>query len=106
MHVGIVNAALAAIDDEIDGMEAYAGPNLERLCSVMTDKPSPKNRQTKPQARAESKMNPAFDAWLENKLHSMFDAVAAEPLPADLLKLLDRLDKKMADGEDDKKNGK
>ncbi|MBY0511276.1 MAG: hypothetical protein K2P94_14130, partial [Rhodospirillaceae bacterium] len=41
-----------------------------------------------------NKMNPAFDSWLEDKLHNMFDSVAAEPLPQDLLKLLDELDKK------------
>lgn len=106
MHVGIINAALAAIDHEMHGTDVCAGPKLERLCSVMSDKPSSKNRQAPSQPRAESKMNPAFDTWLENKLHSMFDAVASEPLPADLLKLLDQLDKKMGDGEDVKKNGK
>ena len=105
MHHNIVYAALADIDDEMHGTDANADSHLERLCSVMTDKPSPKSRQTKTQARTDSKMNPAFDSWLENKLHTMFDAVAAEPLPPDLLKLLDQLDKKMADGGD-KKDGK
>jgi hypothetical protein len=54
-----------------------------------------------------TKMNPAFDTWLEEKLHNMFDAVAAEPLPADLLKLLDELDQKTSEtAKGDKKGGK
>ena len=50
-------------------------------------------------------MNPAFDVWLENKLHSMFDAAVSEPLPPELLKLLEARDKKTANG-DGKKDAK
>jgi hypothetical protein len=35
----------------------------------------------------------AFDTWLERKLHEMFDSVALEPLPPDLLSLVNQLDK-------------
>ncbi|MCQ8240626.1 hypothetical protein [Rhizosaccharibacter radicis] len=31
----------------------------------------------------------AFDLWLQRGLHQMFDNVAAEPIPEDLLKLID-----------------
>lgn len=40
-------------------------------------------------------MNPAFDDWLDNKLHSMFNAVVSEPLPPELLKLLDAPEEEM-----------
>ncbi len=105
MHIGVVSTALAAIDHELHGTDASAGSNLERLCSVMTDKPPSKTQQTNSKARveAQNRMNPAFDSWLENKLHSIFDTVAAEPLPPDLLRLLETLDKKMTPPDDDKK---
>ncbi|MDP1541800.1 MAG: hypothetical protein Q8L99_01450 [Polycyclovorans sp.] len=31
-----------------------------------------------------------FDLWLQKQLHAMYDEIASEPLPADLLKLIDR----------------
>ncbi|MBX7198986.1 MAG: hypothetical protein K1X51_06375 [Rhodospirillaceae bacterium] len=38
------------------------------------------------------KLNPAFDSWLEGKLHKIFDTASTEPLPQDLINLLDRID--------------
>ncbi len=31
-----------------------------------------------------------FDMWLQKQLHAMYDEIAAEPLPDDLLNLIDR----------------
>ena len=31
-----------------------------------------------------------FDAWLRKQLHAMYDEIAAEPLPSDLIDLIDR----------------
>lgn len=31
----------------------------------------------------------AFDTWLQRELHQMYDQVAREPIPDDLLKLID-----------------
>ena len=110
MYVSVVNAALAAIDDEIQGADAREGTIVEQLRSVMNDKPPTKNepRAPKPEkARAEKdnvKSNPAFDNWLESKLRNMFDAVAAESLPPDLMKLLERLDEKTRDDKKDAKS--
>lgn len=45
-----------------------------------------------PRARAGrpgSKLDEAFDAWLDRELRRMFDDVAREPIPEDLLKLID-----------------
>ncbi|MGE4063005.1 MAG: hypothetical protein AB7E79_06515 [Rhodospirillaceae bacterium] len=62
-----------------------------------TDDDSPDKNKMKADAstvtpRAQAKFNPAFDAWLETKLHKIFDSVASEPLPADLMKLLGDID--------------
>ncbi len=43
-------------------------------------------------ARPRSKNAPAerpFDMWLHKQLHAMYDEIAAEPLPNDLLKMID-----------------
>lgn len=34
--------------------------------------------------------NRPFDIWLQKQLHAMYDEVASEPLPEDLLKLIER----------------
>ena len=44
-------------------------------------KPVPKRRRA---ATAE----PAFDTWLKRGLHQLFDDVAAEPVPEELLRLI------------------
>jgi hypothetical protein len=115
MFIGVVEGALAALgkQNDTDSQHAHSASSVDRFCRTMTDKPSSKRPQDKAartrQAAdgAGTKMNPAFDTWLEEKLHNMFDAVAAEPLPADLLKLLDDLDKKTSEtSSDDKKSGK
>ena len=31
-----------------------------------------------------------FDMWLQKQLHAMYDEIAAEPLPGDLVKLIER----------------
>lgn len=31
-----------------------------------------------------------FDLWLHKQLHAMYDEIASEPLPDDLLKLIDK----------------
>jgi hypothetical protein len=31
-----------------------------------------------------------FDMWLQKQLHAMYDEITAEPLPSDLLNLIDK----------------
>lgn len=52
---------------------------------------------------ATMKLNPAFDSWLEGKLHKIFDTASTEPLPADLMNLLDRIDQAEAAQQKTKK---
>jgi hypothetical protein len=41
-----------------------------------------------------------FDMWLQKQLHAMYDEIASEPLPNDLLGLIDR-DAATSDGDDE-----
>lgn len=41
-----------------------------------------------------------FDMWLQKQLHAMYDEIASEPLPDDLLSLID------SDASQGKQNGK
>ncbi|MBE7210940.1 MAG: hypothetical protein INR65_07960 [Gluconacetobacter diazotrophicus] len=44
----------------------------------------------RPPERSETgKVDKAFDLWLQRGLHQIFDAVASEPVPEELLRLID-----------------
>lgn len=111
MYIGVVDGALKVLMEK-NGTDTRQESSADRFCPPMNDKPSsklPPRDKTKAQNTADgsAKMNPAFDTWLEDKLHNMFDSVASEPLPQDLLKLLDELDKKTGPSGNggDKKSG-
>lgn len=55
-------------------------------------KASDENRQ-----RAKASPERPFDLWLQKQLHAMYDEIASEPLPGDLLNLIDH-DAAEADG--------
>ena len=42
-----------------------------------------------PSGKAAPRMDQPFDHWLHKQLHAMYDDIASEPLPEDLLKLID-----------------
>jgi hypothetical protein len=42
----------------------------------------------KPRTKGASPERP-FDMWLQKQLHAMYDEIASEPLPGDLLNLID-----------------
>jgi hypothetical protein len=53
-------------------------------------------------ARQRMKASPnerPFDMWLQKQLHAMYDEIASEPLPDDLLDLIDRDAAESGDGE-------
>jgi hypothetical protein len=51
--------------------------NAGRARSVETQRPKAGNEKP-------------FDTWLRKQLHAMYDEIAAEPLPSDLIDLIDR----------------
>lgn len=50
--------------------------------------------------RAKASAERPFDMWLQKQLHAMYDEIASEPLPNDLLNLIDH-DAAKADGGKD-----
>ncbi len=58
---------------------------------VMT-RPNNPSTSTSPRLPGESGGVPdtAFDLWLQRSLHQLFDTVAKEPIPEDLLRLIEQ----------------
>ena len=52
--------------------------------------------------RAKPSAERPFDMWLQKQLHAMYDEIASEPLPNDLLNLIDH---DAANAEDGDKGG-
>ena len=48
-----------------------------------------KDGNGRPPRRGKSKPESAFDQWLNRGLHELFDDVANEPIPEELLKLIE-----------------
>ncbi len=48
-----------------------------------------------------ARMNQPFDHWLHKQLHAMYDDIASEPLPDDLLQLIDSDADKTAESQPD-----
>ncbi len=63
-------------------------------CVMANDDMPPKNKSDQPE-RAKLKAAPKppkdrpFDMWLQKQLHAMYDEIASEPLPSDLLNLIE-----------------
>jgi len=54
------------------------------------DKPLKGRVRDAPRADPKSTFERPFDMWLHKQLHAMYDEIAAEPLPDDLLNLIER----------------
>jgi len=57
-----------------------------------------KQRADRPRSKASMSKERPFDLWLQKQLHAMYDEVASEPLPNDLLNLIDRDAAEAGDG--------
>lgn len=65
-------------------METMALPDKKPHDGDSSETVTPDNSVT-----PEQKENEAFDMWLERGLHQLFDEVANEPIPEELLKLIE-----------------
>ncbi len=65
-----------------------------RVERIMANEKAQKGKTSDPESakRAPPKASRErpFDMWLQKQLHSMYDEIAAEPLPEDLLNLIDK----------------
>lgn len=50
----------------------------------------PEAKRAAPAARKARPNDRPFDMWLHKQLHAMYDEIASEPLPDDLLNLIDK----------------
>jgi hypothetical protein len=63
---------------------------FDRKC-VMSDEDKSRGGRAGEKARPRVKASNErpFDLWLQKQLHAMYDEIASEPLPTDLLNLID-----------------
>ncbi|OFW98426.1 MAG: hypothetical protein A3D94_04195 [Alphaproteobacteria bacterium RIFCSPHIGHO2_12_FULL_66_14] len=54
------------------------------------DKPRGGRAAETARPRVRASIERPFDLWLQKQLHAMYDEIASEPLPSDLLDLIDR----------------
>lgn len=55
----------------------------------------------KARPRVKTSSERPFDLWLQKQLHAMYDEIASEPLPTDLLNLIDRDAAKSGESKND-----
>jgi hypothetical protein len=61
----------------------------KRRPAAPAPKPGPKAMDGKSAKAAKPSAERPFDMWLQKQLHAMYDEIASEPLPDDLLDLID-----------------
>lgn len=74
------------------GQESAEFP-LFRVQHAMANDNKPQKDRAGNSAREKNMKAPAerpFDMWLHKQLHAMYDEIAAEPLPDDLINLIER----------------
>lgn len=57
---------------------------------MATDGRGPAGRNRARPASPESRAERPFDVWLNRQLHAMYDEIAKEPLPPELVELIER----------------
>jgi hypothetical protein len=84
--MGILARRVVCLGQDPAEFESFRG---ER--AMANDKPQ-KNKKVSDMDRSKSKTSSErpFDMWLQKQLHAMYDEIAAEPLPSDLLNLIDK----------------
>jgi hypothetical protein len=74
------------------GLESVESFSFHAQCAMANDNKPQKDRADDA-ARNKKMKEPVerpFDMWLQKQLHAMYDEIAAEPLPDDLVKLIER----------------
>ena len=75
------------------GRKSVEDSSFHAQCAMANDNKPQKDRADDA-ARDKKVKEPAaerpFDMWLQKQLHAMYDEIAAEPLPNDLINLIER----------------
>ena len=75
------------------GRESVECSSFHAKYAMANDNKPQKDRAGDPARNKKMKAAPAerpFDMWLQKQLHAMYDEIAAEPLPDDLLGMIQR----------------
>lgn len=78
--------------DQCLGQDSAEIPSF-RAQRAMANDNKPQKDPAVPPARDKNAKSPTerpFDMWLHKQLHAMYDEIAAEPLPDDLISLIER----------------
>ena len=67
----------------------WASASGEHVMATNDDKPDAGRAGGPARSKPRSNDRP-FDMWLHKQLHAMYDEIASEPLPDDLLNLIDK----------------
>src|ERR1700741_5462784 len=73
--------------------------SVKRSRAIMADDrrgPAPNNGPRLPRSQQPREERP-FDVWLNRQLHAMYDDIASEPLPRDVVDLIERDGRDVAD---------
>jgi hypothetical protein len=83
--MGILAGELLCLEKESVEWFPFHGPR------AMASDDKPKKDRADETARAKMKTSGErpFDMWLQKQLHAMYDEIASEPLPDDLLNLIE-----------------
>ena len=84
--MGILTRGVLCLEQETVECASFHGGR-----AMASDDKSKKDRagETAPGKMKASGERP-FDMWLQKQLHAMYDEIASEPLPKDLLSLIER----------------
>ena len=104
--MGILTGRVVCLSEESAECDSF------RSQGTMADEDKPLRNKAKSKAgeptrtkmKAESPTPRPFDMWLHKQLHAMYDEIAAEPLPDDLLGLIDKDKKENGGGGTPDKN--
>jgi hypothetical protein len=90
--MGILAGRVVCLGQEPAEFESFRGERVMASEKPQKNKPDGNSNGERMKTKALSKApgERPFDQWLEKQLHAMYDEIAAEPLPSDLLNLIDR----------------
>jgi len=87
MNIGILTGGDRCLGQESAEISSFRGQH------AMANDNKPQEDRGEKSAREKNMKAPAerpFDMWLHKQLHAMYDEIAAEPLPDDLINLIER----------------
>jgi len=85
--MGILTGRAVCLVQESAGQSLFRG----QRAMANDDKPNKgKRQQEQARVKMRSPGERPFDLWLHKQLHAMYDEIAGEPLPDDLLTLIDQ----------------